>query len=36
VEGVGGKVSVKQLGDVRIMSVRKPTAPKYAEPGAAG
>jgi uncharacterized protein YlxW (UPF0749 family) len=33
VEGVGGKVAVQRLGDVRISSVRKPQAPQYAEPG---
>jgi uncharacterized protein YlxW (UPF0749 family) len=33
VEGVGGKVTVQRLGDVRVSSVRKPAAPQYANPG---
>jgi uncharacterized protein YlxW (UPF0749 family) len=34
VEGVGGKVTVRRLGQVRIDAVRKPTAPQYAQPAA--
>jgi uncharacterized protein YlxW (UPF0749 family) len=33
VEGVGGKVNIKQLQNVRVMSVRKPSKPRYAQPG---
>lgn len=36
VEGVGGKVGVKQLQQVRVDSVRKPQKPRYAEPGSTG
>ena len=32
VEGVGGKVSIKELGSVEVSSVREPEKPKYAEP----
>jgi uncharacterized protein YlxW (UPF0749 family) len=33
VEGVGGKVAIQRLGDVRISSVRSISAPQYAHPG---
>ena len=35
VEGVGGKVAIQRLRDVRISSVRTPAAPQYAKPGGA-
>jgi uncharacterized protein YlxW (UPF0749 family) len=34
VRGVGGKVVVRELDSVEITSVRRPKAPRYAEPGA--
>jgi uncharacterized protein YlxW (UPF0749 family) len=36
VEGVGGKVAVEQQQQVRVNSVRKPTKPRYAQPGSTG
>lgn len=36
VEEVGGKVSVDQLTQVRVATVRAPTTPAYALPGATG
>jgi uncharacterized protein YlxW (UPF0749 family) len=36
VDGVGGKVSIKQEQQVRIDSVRRPQKPRYAEPGSTG
>jgi uncharacterized protein YlxW (UPF0749 family) len=36
VDGVGGKVNIKQLQQVRVDSVRKPPKPRYAEPGSTG
>ncbi len=36
VHGVGGKVSVRELDQVEITSVRKPAQPQYAQPGPTG
>ena len=36
VNGVGGKVEVKQLQNLRINSVRKAVKPRYAQPGSTG
>jgi uncharacterized protein YlxW (UPF0749 family) len=36
VEGVGGKVHVKELPQVRVTSIRRPVPPQYAKPGSTG
>jgi uncharacterized protein YlxW (UPF0749 family) len=36
VEGVGGKVHVKELQQVTVTSVRKPVKPRFAQPGSTG